>query len=274
MKILNLAFLIMLFSYASMALAESKTSSLSKERKTFLTNLAAVSGVAAYGFINWDYGDSGFQSSSEGWFSKNTKEGGSDKLGHFYTGYSVSRSIYPIYLKWGYTKEEAIKQSFLTSFILTTAMEIGDGFSSEFGFSHEDFVANSIGQLGAYILDTHPKIDKILDFRMEYNFSKGATSDPLTDYESTKYLAVLKMSGVEQFYLDQGFSRYLEFHLGYYVRGFENQIRHDDQRNIYVGVGINLAQILYDLSYKKTSKIFNYYQTPYTYLEARKNFNR
>ncbi|MDA0902380.1 MAG: DUF2279 domain-containing protein [Proteobacteria bacterium] len=246
-------------------------SNLSKEQKFLYTNLTFVGAVTTYGFINWDYGDKDYNIDNEDWFGAETKEGGADKLGHLYTAYSTARFIRPFYEKWGYSHKEAAKRGVLTSFIFTTAMEVGDGFS-DFGFSYEDLVANTAGQAAAYYLETHPDADDKIDLRFEYNPIYGVSSDPVTDYNSTKYLIALKMAGFDKF--QDSPARYVEFHLGYYARGFEKTRRYPiEERNIYVGIGVNISQILRDLSYKKTSHIFNYYQLPYSYIEASHDLN-
>ena len=83
-------------------------------------------------------------------------------------------------------------------------------------------------------------------------------------HQSSKYLLALKMAGFNK--LNHGVAKYLELHLGYYARGYGE--RHlNNERNLYFGIGINLAQILKDFSFHKSSKIFNYYQMPYSYIE-------
>ena len=83
--------------------------------------------ILGYGFVNWDYGTNNFSVNNEGWFSQGAAEGGSDKTAHAYGAYLTSRLSNQLYLKWGYSKEEAKKQALLTSIILTTVTEIGDG---------------------------------------------------------------------------------------------------------------------------------------------------
>ena len=260
--------------YAQSEIKDNKNtylSNLSKEQKFLYTNLVFAGGVTTYGFINWEYGKRGYNFGNENWFGGGTKEGGADKFGHLYTAYSTSRLVKTLYQKWGFSNNEAAKRAAITSFIFTTTIELGDGFS-DFGTSYEDFINNSFGQAIAYYLDTHPKMSEKIDLRFEYNPRDGLSSDPTTDYNSLKYLVAIKMAGFEP--LNKGFSRYLEFHLGYYARGYTRTQRYQkEERNVYIGVGINIAQILHDLSFKKTSRIFNYYQAPYSYVSTEHDFN-
>ena len=72
------------------------------------------------------------------------------------------------------------------------------------------------------------------------------------------------MAGFER--LNQGLTKYLELHFGYYASGY-GKSHLNNERNLYAGIGINLAEIFKNLSLHKTSKIFNYYQTPHSYIE-------
>lgn len=268
MKIIIFCCLFLLFlSPKSLAAEHISTSKFSKEDKYRYTNYSVAGGVIFYGILKWNYFQNGLSTGNEGWFSRNTKSGGADKLGHAYTSYLTAMMANHIYLDWGFEKEEAARKSVITSFILSTTMELGDASSQDYGFSYEDFISNSAGQALAYFLATNEKAAKFFDFRLEYNPTGGVASDIVTDYESMKYVGVLKFSGFEN--LQNSYLKYLEFHLGYYTRNYEgSRVRNDHNRNLYFGIGINLAQILDDLGHKKTAKIFNYYQMPYTYVEA------
>ena len=57
--------------------------SFSKEEKVLVTNVVMASVIAT----QWEYGTEDLHTGSEGWFGKETSNGGSDKLGHFYTNY-------------------------------------------------------------------------------------------------------------------------------------------------------------------------------------------
>lgn len=264
--------IILLFSALSKANSQdAEKSEFSKEQKLLYTNIALPAGVVVYGLAKWNYGEENYSVKSEGWFQSDTKEGGADKFGHLYTAYLTSRITKSLYEQWGYSSDEAALKAALTSFILTTTIEFGDGFSS-YGSSYEDLISNAVGQISAYILSTNENLNKKIDLRFEYNPINGINSDPLTDYNSSKYLVALKMAGL--YSVEYRPLKYLEFHLGYYARGYDKFAdRNNTQRNIYVGIGINLSQILNDFSYKKTAKIFNYYQAPYTYISQKYDFN-
>jgi hypothetical protein len=146
-------------------------------------------------------------------------------------------------------------------------MEFGDSFSS-YGFSHEDFLMNLFGAAAGYLLYINPALSKKIDFRVEYvpNFDQG---DVFSDYDKMKFLMAVKLDGFD--WIQNSYLKYLEIHLGYYARGYPNDI--NKERNIYLGIGISLSKIFNKLSMKKTARVFNYYQMPYTYISVDKDLN-
>jgi len=245
-----------------------KSLTFSKNQKYALTNVALGSGILAWGFSQWGYGEESFHMDDEGWFERETSNGGSDKLGHFYTNYLITRLLSDLYASWGYReKEAALYASFSSLAFSGLLIELGDGYS-EHGFSNEDLVLDILGVATGYLFATSPSLAKKIDFRVEYypGYNSDNVTDFTTDYEQMKHLMVLKADGFEA--LEESYLKYLELHLGYYSRNFN----HDSlplegrERHIYVGVGLNLSKLLrpYLSSY---SKIFNYYQTPHTYVE-------
>jgi len=148
-------------------------------------------------------------------------------------------------------------------------MEFGDSFS-DYGFSYEDFVMNTLGSVAGYYLYENEELARKIDIRWEYGFHP-TDSDFVTDYENSKYLLALKLNGFES--TRQSFLKHLELHIGYYTRGYDDiDIR--KERNIYLGLGINLSNLLRQRGYNKASTLLNYYQLPYTYMEFENNLNR
>ena len=85
--------------------ADSKSgwfSDWSKEDKALTLNLGIGAAVLGWGFANWDYGSGGPRFHDEGWFDRETKEGGADKLGHFYTAYLFSHLFAGQYERWDF----------------------------------------------------------------------------------------------------------------------------------------------------------------------------
>ncbi|MEA1918570.1 MAG: DUF2279 domain-containing protein [Campylobacterota bacterium] len=240
----------------------------SKAQKVLLTNTAMAGAIAIWGYTQWDYGTEKLHSGSEGWFGKETSNGGSDKLGHFYTNYLMTRILGPIFHDWGYSHEEAALYSALSSaFQSIVIMEVGDATSPEHGFSNEDFIADLLGSIAGYYWYRYPSIAKKIDFRIEYlpDFN-NLQSDFTTDYEHMKHLLAVKASGFEA--LEHTWAQYFELHLGYYTRNFDHNSVYpieDRERYMYAGIGVNLSHLLRP-SMGKYSSIFNYFQVPYTYI--------
>lgn len=249
-------------------LAEAPDSGLSRSQKAWLINVGAVGGVMAWGLLNWDYFSQSPSTENEDWFGHSTKEGGADKLGHLWTAYALSHGFAEVYRHIGYDEADALLYGPLSSFAVTGLMEVGDSFSDDHGFSYEDMVANLFGAGAGYLLLRYPVWQKRIDLRWEYNPDvSDFESDITTDYQNAKYLLALKAEGFEQ--IENPVLQALELHLGYYARNYDGYkaSRNDDRKRfIYAGVGINVGRLIRPLW---DTRLFNYLQLPYTYLEVR-----
>jgi len=239
----------------------------SKEQKFRIINASAIGIITLWGISKWDYGSRSPHIQSEGWFGNDTQHGGADKLGHFWIDYAASRGLSALYENWGYQRDQAALYGALSAFVITGYMEFGDAFSNH-GFSSEDMVMNALGSVAGYYLYKYPWLDEKIDFRVEYGFNPSQ-ADFVTDYENMKHLLAIQASGFDS--LNKGLARYLEFQVGYYTRGFDNDI--DKHRYLYVGLGLNVSELFARQGYGKTATFFNFVQAPYTYLEARRDFN-
>jgi uncharacterized protein YfiM (DUF2279 family) len=227
-----------------------------------------LSTITTWGILNWDYFKNDPQKQDEGWFSDNTKDGGHDKLGHFYFTYALSHALAAIYENSGYTPRQGALLGSLSSLGMSSWMEIGDTFSS-YGFSYEDFIMNLIGSMTGYLFYSYPYIAKKIDIRLEY-LPKFNTLDFSTDYDNQKFLMALKFDGFE--FAQKNYFKYLELHLGYSTKGYPD--KKNRERNIYMGIGINFSSLFKQAGMPKISKAFNYIQIPYTYIKIDKNLNK
>ncbi len=256
--------------------AEPDTSEMQPMTKVLLTNAAMAAGITAWGLSQWDYGTEDLHSGSEGWFGRDTSNGGADKLGHFYTNYVITRALTPLFESWGYRRYRAAEYAALSaSFASVVVMEVGDATSPEHGFSYEDFLMDLLGSAIGYYWAVSPALAESVDFRVEYAPDLGGTvqSDITTDYESMKHLMVFKASGCDV--LQAKPWRYLELHFGYYARKFHHNATAIEERErwIYAGIGINLSELLEPIL-GSWSGFFNYYQMPYTYLPYDVNLDK
>jgi len=232
-------------------------------QKTLLLNAGGMAAVLIYGYANWDYGESSFHFGNEGWFERDSAHGGADKLGHFWSSYALSNLYSYVYRKWGYTESEANLYGALSNLGFQTFMEIADGFSPTQGFSYEDMIMNIVGSGVAYIWGKYPSLASKIDFRMQYKPEFSSSDFGFADnYERQKFLIALKADGFD--FVKNPYLRYLEFHVGYFARGYEDYVPggpDDRRRTIYVGLGFNVSKLIQ--KYVKT-RVFDYIQIPYT----------
>jgi hypothetical protein len=235
---------------------------LTRGQKTLLLNVGGMAAIFAYGLAKWDYGEESFHFQNEGWFDRDTKHGGADKLGHFWSSYAYSHAISWAYRRWGYTESEANLYAALSNLGMQTFMELADGFSG-YGFSYEDMLMNILGVGAAYVWGRYPDLARKIDFRIEYKPEFNQNDFELsTNYERQKFLVAVKADGFD--FIKNPYLQYLEFHVGYYARGYDDFREggpDNRRRHIYVGLGFNVSKLLQKVV---DTKILNYLQIPYT----------
>jgi hypothetical protein len=236
-------------------------SSWEKENKVLAVNVGMMAFITAWGVAKWDYFKESPNAQAEGWFGADTKEGGADKTGHFWSAYAFADGLSSVFRDWGYEPDEAAFTGALSSFAILGFMELGDSFS-DFGFSHEDMIMNTVGAASSYVLYKYPSLDSKIDLRWEYT-PDFKNADIFTDYENTKYLIALKLEGFETVHDTP--LKYLEFHVGYFARGYADSSV-EPKRNLYLGLGLNVGRALSDLGCGGICNIYEYYQPPYTYI--------
>jgi len=239
-------------------------SDLTKEKKVLAVNFGGMAFITAYGLAKWDYFDRSPHAKPEGWFGQNDDEGGADKLGHLWSSHAVADSLAHLYQGWGYEPEQAMFNGALSSFAIMGFMELGDSFS-DYGFSYEDMLMNTVGSASSYLLYKYPALDEKIDLRWEY-IPKFDEADFFTDYQNSKYLVAVQLDGFDEI-RDTPLS-YLELHMGYYIRGFDTRAP-DRERNVYVGVGLNVGKLLARAGCGSFCSMFHYYQAPYTYVSGK-----
>ncbi len=235
-----------------------------KEKKMLYTTGTAAALIGVWGLIEWDYGSEDWSNSDEGWFESDTKYGGADKLGHFWATYAFSDALTALYAGWGYSPETANTYAAVSAWSVQAFMEVADGTSGSQGFSWEDMVVNTLGAMTSVLMNRYPDLDRKIDFRVEYVFNVDVNGI-FDDYSNHYYSMVVKLDGFDA--IDNNILKYLEFHAGYYTRGFEN-IEDEDSRSFYGGISFNFSRLLSQNDWKKTGKILEYVQVPYTVLKA------
>jgi hypothetical protein len=237
-----------------------------RKKKAIVFNIAAVTATMTIGAASWDYYSSSFDFRNEGWFDPDTNYGGADKLGHTFGGYALTSVYNAIYKKFGYSDKKAILYGALSSWSLLTLVEVGDGFSKDYGFSVQDETMNTIGVGLSYLRHRFPSLQEIFDYRLEWVPSKvfrNGDADPFTDYEGQKYLIALKPDGILK--TDNSLLKAIELDFGFYTRGYDVH-GGNPRRYIFYGVGLNMTYIIEQLTGHQLGGIFNYLQVPFTYI--------
>ena len=131
------------------------------------------------------------------------------------------------------------------------------------GFPTEDMIMNIAGAGAAYVWGKYPSLASKIDFRIEYKPEFSSSDFGFADnYERQSFLIAVKADGFD--FVKDPYLRYLEFHVGYYARGYEDFVEggpDDRQRTIYVGIGFNVSKLVQ--RYVNT-RVFDYIQIPYT----------
>jgi hypothetical protein len=257
--------------------------------------MAAVGGaLAVIGLRDWGWGDSGFQFIKEGWFAKNTRHGGMDKIGHAFSTFVIADLITDRIRANAANPTGAEITGALVGFGIMGLVETLDGFAGKHRFSREDIAANAVGATFSVIRNAVPGMREKLDWRLMYTPASSerpgiTTSDAgiLPPYERQRYVMALKASGFEG--LKNTPLRYVELHAGFDARGFEKKeraLRYPIERTFYVGVGLNLNEVLFGagslpnfakhkdtLPARIAQKTFEYIQVPYTAIYSGNRFS-
>ncbi len=279
----------------NIALDDSKTTDDSKSEdnsKRYIRNgllIGEVPVILFFGAKAWNWeGDHSFYSEKEGWFGKDTDYGGQDKAGHFFAHYMLQRSMYSVFdwtedgssTKWIYSLGSSLTCGFL--------IEIGDGFSSKYGFSYEDLVMDYSGILVGAMLDRFPVLGGFIgisgnwsptDAYLDRFSSNSMFTDSLEfvdDYSGWTFYVNFKLAGFQNLGFDVPLAlRLLQVDIGYYTRGYSNYDKNEyaspHERDICIGISINSAQLIAETwgkpsnsaGYNVTHKFFEYYHVPF-----------
>ena len=102
----------------------------------------------------------------DGYFGKNTYAGGADKLGHGWATMVLARGGSALLRKGGWSRRNAALFSAALAEMLFITVEIKDHYYFE--FSPGDLGLNTLGALSAVALDLSPRLDELIDFRVEF----------------------------------------------------------------------------------------------------------
>jgi len=222
----------------------------------------------------------------DGWFGVNTYAGGADKLGHAWATMVLARGGTALLDKGGWSKRNAALLSATLSELLFLGVEWKDYYYYE--FSPGDFTFNTVGALTAVALDLSPRLDELVDFRVEwwpskqfhYNLTnpnspceKRVPGQPscsrwnvAEDYSGETYLLALHLGGIHTLRdMKYGtWSKFVDVALGFETRNYkppptliggpmlENEVTR--RQTLFFGVTFN-AQGLIDHLLPRPSKL-------------------
>jgi len=207
----------------------------------------------------------------DGWFGKNTYAGGADKLGHAWATMVLARGGTAALRAGGWDRTRSALVSALLSEGLFLAVEIKDYYFYE--FSPGDFAMNTLGALGAIAFDLSPRLDELLDFRVEYwpsaQFRYNLTNpdspcvrrtpgqpscsrwNVAEDYSGETYLLALHLGGIQWLRgaTYGGWSKYVDVAIGFKARDYKPPptLEPPDvlrSQTLFLGISINMQGVL------------------------------
>jgi hypothetical protein len=143
-RYISFAFLFVFVFQLSIASAQSDSLKKTKNKKILLSSTLGVAYIASmaelYHLWYANYPQSKFHL-----FNDNKEWLKMDKAGHIFSSYSVGKYGIELLKGAGYSNKTASIAGPLYGYLYQTTIEVFDGFSSEWGFSTGDIMANTIG---------------------------------------------------------------------------------------------------------------------------------
>ena len=234
-------------------------------------SMAVQGGIIIAGAIFWNYSErwtGEFGIENEGWFGKESYNGGADKLGHAYTWCLLTRGLIHNYARHGYSRKSSAFWGFTIPAFNGIIIEILDGYT-DYNASTEDIVFNLLGSgLGAYLY-LNPKLDEMIHLDWSYlpssDFTKNIKKDFTTDYAGQVFTLEINAKGVRKIlkYNHPSAIDYLQLGFSYYTRGYSGELDTNKQRFAGISLGINLQEFFKEGSSART--FVKYFKVPYSF---------
>ncbi len=242
-------------------------------------SLAIQGAIIVGGAIFWNYSErwtGEFAVENEGWFGKNSYNGGADKLGHAYTWSLLTRALIHNYERNGFSKKASAFWGFTIPAFNGVVIELLDGYT-DYNASTEDILFNLLGSgLGAYLY-LHPALDETIHLDWSYipssDFRDNIKRDFTTDYAGQMVTLEVNGIGLRKMFGQQKPlpTDYLQVGLSYYSRGYSGELETNKQRVVGLTMGINFQAF-----FKKESRIrtfVKYYKIPYSFMGVFQELN-
>lgn len=198
----------------------------------------------------------------DGAFGADTYAGGADKLGHAWATLALARLGTEMLHQWGgYERRTSTIVGTALSEALFLGVEIRDGFSYQ--FSYWDFVFNTLGAALGFAQSTWPRVDELVDFRVQYFPSSGYQDrfrdgdiDVAEDYSGQTYLLALHLGALPRLRDARWawWARYVDLAVGFETRGYKPEVELDPEnppavppqrQTLFFGLTLN-AQGVFD----------------------------
>jgi uncharacterized protein YfiM (DUF2279 family) len=204
-------------------------------------------GLSKVWYSNFDHQPFRFFNDSKEWKQV-------DKMGHFYGAFQIS-DIGTRTLQWaGLSKSKSAKVGALTSLVIMSSIEVFDGYSSGYGASASDVVANALGSsfyLGQQMLWKEIRLQPKFSFHQTYLsnirpnvLGQNLSEELLKDYNGQTYWVSVD---TDKFVT---FPKWLNWAIGYGAHDFifatESQNLangYTPYRQFYLGLDIDLTAI-------------------------------
>lgn len=231
------------------------------------------------GIYFWNYSDrwtGEFAIENEGWFRKDSYNGGADKLGHIYVWSLLSRALISHYERNGFSKRASALWGFTFPAVNGLLIELLDGYTS-YNASTEDIISNMLGSGLGIFLYLNPKLDETFSLNWSYlpssDFRRKVKTDFTTDYAGQVFTLDMNGYGLRKIL---GYDRslpsdYFQIGLSYYSRGYSGESGTHKQRMMGVSLGVNFQQFFEKGSSTRT--FLKYFKIPYSFLGNYKDLN-
>ena len=200
-------------------------------------------GFSVWAYIAWyrNHPEDKMHVGGDGWLGVKTYAGGADKLGHAWATMVLARGGTAALRAGGWNRTRSALVSALLSDALFFAVEMKDYYYYE--FSPGDFTFDTIGALAAIAFDLSPRLDELLDFRVEwwpsaqYRYNLVDPSSPCEkrtpgqptcsrwnvaeDYSGERYLIALHLGAIKPIRDFTKWSKYIDVDVGFASRNYK-----------------------------------------------------
>lgn len=283
---MTLALFMLQFSFAQNSLDRFLKPSESlnfKKKNTVFISEAALGTVALVGLNQLWYAD--YPRSNFHFINDNREWLQMDKVGHFYSTYHIGR-LGAEMLEWsGATKKQQLIYGSSLGFVFLTIVEVFDGFSTEWGASPGDMIANASGT-ALYVSQELLWKEQRITPKFSFHSTKYATLRPavlgsnlpeniLKDYNGQTYWLSFNLYS---FFKDSKIPKWLNLAFGYGAEGMVsgnsgnttivNDVNTQKTRQFYLSLDVDLTKIETKSHLLKTFfSVFNSLKIPAPTLE-------